>query len=158
MNGLKLVVADGDADQFGHENEFVVPEGFQIPHEMRDRLVVGRDEYRIHQSGSADPVLAAAKFARRLALTALNEFKNCHSFTWPPHGAKRPGMRWQRGKGNLASTTPLSPKPPTTSPHQTPLNGPCPPDSRSYLTPTCILPKSHLLHLAAIHEPSILRS
>src|SRR5690606_9679542 len=44
MDGFELVVADGKPDQVWHGNSLVVPELFQITHQFRHTLMMGRNE------------------------------------------------------------------------------------------------------------------
>ena len=62
VEGFKLVMADGNANEFWDQNGFVVRKSFEITHEDGEFFVMWWDEDGIGQRGSTDPVLAAAKF------------------------------------------------------------------------------------------------
>ena len=57
VDGLELVMADGNADQVWHLDHLVVPKLLQIAHQIRHFRRVGRDEGGILEARAANPVL-----------------------------------------------------------------------------------------------------
>lgn len=76
VDGFELVVADGQPDQMGHGNDWVVPKLFQIAHQFGHAVLVWRNERRIGQVGAANPVLADAELSRLLVLAPYTAHQN----------------------------------------------------------------------------------
>lgn len=68
VDGLELIVANGDANELGDRDLVVVPKGLEVAHEGGDLVVMRGDEDGVGEAGSANPVLAAAEFPRSLSL------------------------------------------------------------------------------------------
>jgi len=75
VDGFKLIVSDGDPDQGRDYHLFAMQEFFEIPHQVRNMVMVRRNEGGIFQADT-DPVLADAKLARPLGLAfyALQQY------------------------------------------------------------------------------------
>ena len=70
VDGLELVVGDGKPDQMRDVNLVIVPEEFQVAHQLWNAIRVGRNEDGVRQTRSPDPVLAGAELTRLLVLAA----------------------------------------------------------------------------------------
>jgi len=66
MDGFELVMADGDSNELGNMNGFVVPECFQISEQVGKLIMMWRHEDGICGRCPTDPVLAHPEFAGSL--------------------------------------------------------------------------------------------
>ena len=76
VDRLKLIMADGNAHQMWDSDFFVMPELFQITHQVRYILMVRGNEYRIGQTRTPDPVLTGAKLSRQFVFSAHTLHQN----------------------------------------------------------------------------------